>query len=94
MKNVQVILHKNKEVAETYNVKDGQILTIQNTRGVNYELYNTLSGTAPQNIIARRVGQDLIVILDENEGAGSPLEINPDIIIKDYYGDIDSRRFR
>ncbi|MBS9783523.1 MAG: VCBS domain-containing protein, partial [Pasteurella sp.] len=92
MKNVQIILHKNQEVAETYNVKEGKVLTIQNIRGVNYELYNTLNGTAPQNIIARRVGQDLIVILDENEGAGSPLEINPDIIIKDYYGDIEEEK--
>ncbi len=92
MKNIQILLHDNQEVAQTYDVIDGQLLTIQNVRGVNYELLNTLNGTAPQNIIARRVGQDLFIILDENEGAGSPNEINPDVVIKDYYGDIEEEQ--
>ncbi len=96
MKHIQVILHKNQEIAETlrftYSIKDSEILTIQNTRGTNYELRNALNGTAPQNIITKRIGQDLLIILDENEGIGSPLEITPDIIIKDYYGDLEEEK--
>ncbi len=92
MKNIQILLHNNQEVAETYDVIDGQLLTIQNVRGVNYELFNAENGTAPQNIIAKRVGQDLFIMLDENEGEGSPNEINPDVVIKDYYGDIEEEQ--
>ncbi|MDG6882376.1 Serralysin precursor [Phocoenobacter uteri] len=87
MKNIQVILHDNKEVTEVYNVVDGQQLIIQNTRGVNYELFNALNGSAPQNIIAKRDGQDLFIILDENEGSGSPDEVTADVVIKGYYGE-------
>ncbi|MDB1144950.1 MAG: Ig-like domain-containing protein [Alcaligenaceae bacterium] len=93
MKHIQVVLHQNNRSDEVkYNVKDGEILTIQNVRGVNYELLNTKTGFAPQNIIAKRVGQDLVIILDENEGEGSHLQMNPDIVIKDYYGDIEEEK--
>ncbi|MDG6882652.1 Uncharacterised protein [Phocoenobacter uteri] len=92
MTNIQVILRDNQEVEKVYDVTSGDLLTIQNVRGVNYELYNTLNKTAPQNIIARRVGQDLLIILDENEGKGSSLEIEPDILIKDYYGNIEEEK--
>ncbi len=87
MKNIQVILHDNKEVTNTYDVVEGQLLTIENTRGVNYELYNAATGAAPQNIIAKRVGSDLFIILDENEGSGSPDEMEPDVVIQGYYGE-------
>ncbi len=87
MKNIQVILHSNKEVTNTYDVIEGQLLNIENTRGVNYELFNAATGTAPQNIIAKRVGQDLFIILDENEGSGSPDEMEPDVVIQGYYGE-------
>ncbi|MBS9773499.1 MAG: hypothetical protein KGV45_00025, partial [Gammaproteobacteria bacterium] len=92
MKHIQVILHKGKDTGETFDVVDGKITVLQNVRGVNYELYNSRTGAAPQNIIAKRDGQDLVIILDENEGRGSHLEVDPDIIIKDYYGDIEEEK--
>ncbi|PID66537.1 MAG: hypothetical protein CR975_02535, partial [Gammaproteobacteria bacterium] len=87
MQNIQVKIKNALETIETYDVVDGELLTLSARRGANYELFNTAKGVAPQNIIAERVGQDLLIILDENEGVGSPEELQPDIIIKDYYGE-------
>ncbi len=94
MQNIQLKLHNNKEIAETYDLKKGEVLTIKNIRGVNYELFNIIEGNAPQNIITKRIGQDLHIILDENDRdkKGDPLDINPDVIIEDYYGMIDEER--
>ncbi len=87
MKNIQLKLKDSEKTVETFDVTDGELLIIEAQRGINYELFNTLSGMAPQNIITKRIDQDLLIILDESEGGGSPDEIIPDIVIRDYYGE-------
>lgn len=87
MKNILVKIKSETKTIEEYQVKDGQLLTLTVQKGVNYELFNTLTQAGPQNIIAYRDGQDLFIILDENEGNGSPYEIEPDIKIINYYGE-------
>ncbi|MBS9783202.1 MAG: hypothetical protein KGV46_01460 [Pasteurella sp.] len=87
MKNIQLRLKDSEKTVETFDVADGELLIIEAQRGINYELFNTLSGMAPQNIITKRIDQDLLIILDESEGGGSPEEIIPDIVIRDYYGE-------
>nr|MBS9773513.1 hypothetical protein [Gammaproteobacteria bacterium] len=87
MKNIQVNVIDSASVVENHKVVDGKLLVIEAQKGCNYELFNAVTGTAPQNIIAKRVGQDLMIILDENEGEGSPDEVQPDVMIKGYYGE-------
>ncbi len=87
MKNIQLKLKDSEKTVETFDVVDGELLILEAKRGVNYELFNTLSGMAPQNIITKRIDQDLLVILDESEGGGNPDEIIPDIVIRGYYGE-------
>ncbi len=86
MENIQVKVKGNFKTEKTFDVVDGELLVLDARRGVNYELFNTETGAAPQNIITARVDQDLFIILDENEGEGNPEDSNPDILIKDYYG--------
>ncbi|MDG6882116.1 Uncharacterised protein [Phocoenobacter uteri] len=88
MKNIQIKLKDSEKVVETFDLVDGELLILDAQRGVNYELLNTLSGLAPQNIITKRIDQDLLIILDEGEGGGSPDEIVPDVVIKGYYGEM------
>ncbi|TNG92213.1 hypothetical protein, partial [Testudinibacter aquarius] len=75
------VLNAKTEVA-SYKVENGATLTIQAQDNVNYQLIDDTTGYAPQNLIAKRVGNDLQVMLENGD-------MVPDIIIEDYYGDED-----
>ncbi len=88
MENIQLKIKDDSRTIETFDLIDGELLIIDIEKGFNYELFNTATNSAPQNIIAKRIDQDLLIILDESENNinGDPNEIIPDILIKDYYG--------
>ncbi|OOH91361.1 hypothetical protein BMT54_02720, partial [Pasteurellaceae bacterium 15-036681] len=68
-----------KEVA-SYKVTKGNTLVIDAQENVNYQLINDATGLGPQNIIAKRDGNDLQITLENGD-------LQPDIIIKNYYGE-------
>ncbi|MGR3808583.1 beta strand repeat-containing protein [Pasteurella testudinis] len=75
------VLNAKTEIA-SYNVVNGETLIIQAQDEVNYQLIDNSTGLGPQNIIAKRVGNDLQILLDNGD-------MVPDVIIEDYYGDED-----
>ncbi|WP_279716331.1 Ig-like domain-containing protein, partial [Chelonobacter oris] len=73
------ILNAKTEVA-SYRIIDGETLTIHAQNNLNYQLIDDATGFAPQNIVAKRVGDDLHILLQD----GDQIE---DIIIEEYYDD-------
>ncbi len=80
------VIGKNS-ILETYTIVEGQQLVIDAQQEVNYQLIDNITGFAPQNIIAKRVGDDLVIIFNKTEAGRSGRfdDIKEDIIIKDYY---------
>ncbi|PJG85886.1 hypothetical protein [Conservatibacter flavescens] len=72
------VLDAKTEIA-SYQVQKGQALIIDAQDKVNYQLVDNSTGLGPQNIIAKRDGNNLQVILEDGDTL-------PDIIIKNYYG--------
>ncbi|UWZ92785.1 Ig-like domain-containing protein [[Pasteurella] aerogenes] len=73
------VLNAKKEVAN-YTASKGQPLVIQAQDKVNYQLIDDATGLAPQNIIAKRENNNLVITLEDGD-------TNPDIIIENYYND-------
>ncbi|OOH89301.1 hypothetical protein BMT54_06950 [Pasteurellaceae bacterium 15-036681] len=71
------VINATQEVA-SYNVKKGEVLVIQAGNQINYQLVDDATGFAPQEIIAKRQGNDLVIFLNDGD-------MKEDIIIKDYY---------
>lgn len=71
------VLDNKKEIAK-YTFQKGEVLRIQANKQVHYELVDDSTGRGPQNILAKRAGKDLYIILDEGNLA-------TDIIIENYY---------
>ncbi|WP_243645973.1 putative Ig domain-containing protein, partial [Volucribacter psittacicida] len=69
-----------KKVISKYKIADGETLTIKASKNVNYQLIDDQTGVAPQKIIAKRVGNDLQILLENGDQV-------PDIVITDYYTD-------
>lgn len=67
-----------KNTLATHAVKQGEVLVLQAQKEVNYQLVDNHTGFAPQNIITKRDGNDLVILLEDGD-------MQPDIIIKDYY---------
>ncbi|HGO5824549.1 TPA: hypothetical protein ACK3JW_002272, partial [Mannheimia haemolytica] len=72
------VLNATKEVA-SHTFKKGDVLVIESSKNVNYQLIDNVTGHGPQNLLAKREGKDLVITLDQ-EGNETP-----DIIIKNYY---------
>ncbi|UWZ92923.1 hypothetical protein HZ320_04275 [[Pasteurella] aerogenes] len=68
------VLNAKKEVAN-YTASKGQPLVIQAQDKVNYQLIDDATGLAPQNIIAKRENNNLVITLEDGD-------TNPDIIIE------------
>ncbi|TNH01062.1 hypothetical protein FHQ22_11645, partial [Pasteurellaceae bacterium Phil31] len=75
------VLNAKTEIA-SYTIANGETLTIKAQDEVNYQLVDNLTGLGPQNIIAKRVGNDLQILLENGDTV-------PDIIIEDYYDNDD-----
>ncbi|WP_256821909.1 BppU family phage baseplate upper protein, partial [Rodentibacter trehalosifermentans] len=61
----------------------GDTLVIEARDKSNYQLIDDQTGFGPQNIIAKREGKDLKIFLEDGD-------MNPDVVIKGYYGDENS----
>ncbi|TNG87786.1 cell wall anchor protein, partial [Testudinibacter aquarius] len=75
------VLNAKTEIA-SYTIANGETLTIKAQDEVNYQLVDNLTGLGPQNIIAKRVGNDLQILLENGDTV-------PDVIIEDYYDNDD-----
>ncbi|MGV6988222.1 Ig-like domain-containing protein [Testudinibacter sp. P80/BLE/0925] len=73
------VLSAKTEIAN-YKVVNGETLIIKAQENVNYQLIEDATGLGPQNIIAKRVGDDLQLLLENGDNV-------PDVIIEDYYSD-------
>jgi len=78
----EVIIHVNsaEKTIENYVVKPhAQVVHIKAHSDVNYELIEKKTGYAPENIVTKRVGDDLYIAFE-----GSDIS-QPDVIIDGYY---------
>lgn len=83
MAKIIVRINGNKEIINTLNVNtaDAEAVRIKAQAGVNYELQDQSTGTAPENVMVQRSGNDLLVAFE-----GSDIT-QPDLIIEGYYED-------
>ncbi|OOF87672.1 hypothetical protein BKG93_00740 [Rodentibacter ratti] len=72
-----------KKVITSHQINPGDTLVIEARDKSNYQLVDDQTGLGPQNIIAKREGKDLKIFLEDGD-------MNPDVVIKDYYGDENS----
>ncbi|MCF7529362.1 hypothetical protein ACOR62_03080 [Neisseria lisongii] len=81
MANITLKVNSAKETLETVkiNTAGNQAVRIQAQAKANYELTDDATGFGPENIMTKRVGNDLLVAFE-----GSDIE-NPDLIIEGYY---------
>lgn len=65
-------------------VKGGHFYTEieHQSQTANYELFDSATGAAPQQVVVKKQGNDLHVFLDEDDQV--------DLVIKDYYGEEES----
>ncbi|MCW9700045.1 cell wall anchor protein, partial [Avibacterium sp. 20-129] len=68
-----------KKVLNSYKLEQGSKIILQGKDKVNYQLIDDATGFAPQNIIAKRVGSKLEILLDDGDTSS-------DIVIENYYG--------
>ncbi|TCJ98291.1 hypothetical protein EV694_0676, partial [Volucribacter psittacicida] len=69
-----------KKTLANYKVAKGEKIVIEASNKANYQLIDDNTGFAPQNIIAKRVGNDLQILLEDGD-------LEPDVIIQNYYSD-------
>ncbi|OOF83686.1 hypothetical protein BKG92_02310 [Rodentibacter ratti] len=72
-----------KKVIASHQINSGDTLVIDARDKSNYQLVDDQTGLGPQNIIAKREGKDLKIFLEDGD-------MNPDVVIKGYYGDENS----
>ncbi|THA03943.1 hypothetical protein [Rodentibacter pneumotropicus] len=72
-----------KKVIASHQINQGDTLVIDARDKSNYQLIDDQTGFGPQNIIAKREGKDLKIFLEDGD-------MNPDVLIKGYYGDENS----
>ncbi|PIE44689.1 MAG: hypothetical protein CSA45_05725 [Gammaproteobacteria bacterium] len=78
--NVTLKVIDAQSTMATHTKKAGEALITRAQNSVNYQLIDNETGFAPQNIIVKRVDHNLHVLLEDGD-------MEPDIIIEDYYGD-------
>ncbi|TCP92041.1 hypothetical protein EDC44_12918 [Cricetibacter osteomyelitidis] len=69
-----------KKVIASHQIEKGNPLIIDARDKSNYQLIDDSTGLGPQNIIAKREGNDLKVFLEDGD-------MSADVIIKNYYDD-------
>ena len=91
-KLAELVTHLKNGSEVKYLVSDdagntGKQLVIQANKNIKtYELKEVTSKFAPNQILVKRVGKDLVIHMDVDGKAGESSEA-PDIILKDYYSD-------
>ncbi|WP_456393438.1 hypothetical protein, partial [Nitratifractor sp.] len=84
MAKILVKVHTAKKDIANYQVQPhtGKAVHIKAVKNANYELVESKTGFAPENIITKRVGKDLYIAFEGRD-------INtPDLIIDNYYGNM------
>lgn len=93
MLNVNVINAKNTRKVE---VKPGQAINVMVDANTRFELVDSESGKAPTQIKARRVGDNLEIVLNEKaqlEDEASSNAQAPDLVLENYYKQEDVSLF-
>ena len=93
MLNVNVINAKNTRKVE---VKPGQAINVMVDANTRFELVDSESGKAPTQIKARRVGDNLEIVVDEKaqlEDEASSNAQAPDLVLENYYKQEDVSLF-
>lgn len=67
-----------KQTVSTHKVTQGRPVVLQAKNNVNYQLTDDQTGFGPQNILTKRDGDNLVVMLENGD-------MQPDIIIENYY---------
>ena len=82
-KNITLNINNAKETLESvkFQTASGQALRIPAQADVNYQLIDDLTQFGPENIMTKRVGDNLVVAFE-----GSTID-NPDLILEGYYAD-------
>ena len=80
-KHITLKINSAKETVETYPItsQQGRAVIVQAQPNVRYQLIDEATQFGPENIMAKRVGQDLQISFE-----GTQVE-QPDLIIQDYY---------
>lgn len=69
-----------KQTVSTHKVTQGRPVVLQAKNNVNYQLTDDQTGFGPQNILTKRDGDNLVVMLENGD-------MQPDIIIENYYSE-------
>ncbi len=82
-KNITLKINNAKETVETVNLQtaSGEALRIPAQANVNYQFTDDATQLGPENIMTKRVGDDLAIAFE-----GSDIQ-NPDMILEGYYSD-------
>ncbi|MDO5639699.1 MAG: Ig-like domain-containing protein, partial [Neisseria sp.] len=82
-KNITLKINNAKETVETVNLQtaSGEALRIPARGEVNYQFIDDATQLGPENIMTKRVGNDLAIAFE-----GSDIQ-NPDMVLEGYYSD-------
>ncbi|MFC0322566.1 Ig-like domain-containing protein [Gallibacterium melopsittaci] len=78
-KTIILNINNSKETIQTLKLEKGQLIKIKAQAKVHYQFTDEETQFAPENIMTKRVGDDLVIAFE-----GSDIE-QPDLIIEDYY---------
>ncbi|MCS4533131.1 Ig-like domain-containing protein, partial [Neisseria montereyensis] len=80
-RNITLNINNAKQTIETvkFQTASGEVLRIPAQADVNYQFVEDLTQFAPENIMTKRVGDDLTIAFE-----GTDIE-NPDLILEGYY---------
>ncbi|UFH59077.1 Ig-like domain-containing protein [Sulfurovum mangrovi] len=85
-KLVQLIVKDSGDQVYVVKTGTGKPLIIKAQSGAEYEIREVATNVAPQQILLKRKGKDLLIKIDsENEKDGKELTEDIDIVIEDYY---------
>ena len=90
--DIQLITKSAKTTEESTIVvkvgagKAGQAITIKAQAGVSYELRDIIKNRAPDQLLFKRKGKDLLILLN-TEGNDTDKDQPADIVIENYYGE-------
>ena len=90
--DIQIITKSTKTAKESTVVvkvgagKTGQPTVIKAQAGSTYELRDIIKNRAPDQVLFKRKGKDLLILINA-EGVDSEKELPADIVIENYYGE-------
>lgn len=76
--SVKVTVLDAQQALSTHQTVKGDVLVLQAQSNVNYQLTDVQTGFGPQNILTKRQGDNLVIMLDDGNAEA-------DIIIENYY---------